>query len=231
MTVPLSVRIAVAPILLLPRLLGWRPYDGFYQGNKFRKYYASCLPVSRRDFETLPVKFGAMAVDLTDLNPYPLTKGDVADAVQASSAIPVLRKPVPVGARALLVDGAMLVNLPVDEARVLGADLVIAVPVSERLEQMPKESFRRIGSVARRMEQLFLSASDAVELGHADFVIHPNTDGISVLSTKSKDAVRAIQSGETAANAALPALAKKFADFGIVLPARLDQSPNEEQRQ
>ena len=67
-----------------------------------------------------------MTVNLTDLKPYPVTTGDVATAVQASSAIPVLRKPVPIGDEAVLVDGAMLVNLPVDEAKALGADIVIA---------------------------------------------------------------------------------------------------------
>ncbi len=224
MTVPLSARLIAAPILLIPRLFGSRPYDGFYKGNKFRKYYRSCLPENRRSFADLKLKFGVMTVNLTDLKPYPVTTGDVATAVQASSAIPVLRKPVPIGDEALLVDGAMLVNLPVDEAKALGADIVIAVPVSERLDPSARDNFRHIGSVARRMEQLFLSASDAAELAHADFVIHPRTDGINILSTKSKDAIKAIQAGEQAARAALPELKRKLAAAGVELktpPERL----------
>ncbi|MBP6593359.1 MAG: patatin-like phospholipase family protein, partial [Candidatus Obscuribacter sp.] len=38
MTVPLKLRLAVAPVMLLPRLLGSKSYDGLYKGNKFRKY-------------------------------------------------------------------------------------------------------------------------------------------------------------------------------------------------
>jgi hypothetical protein len=36
MTVSLPVRILLEPILFTPRLLGAKPYDGLYKGNKFR---------------------------------------------------------------------------------------------------------------------------------------------------------------------------------------------------
>lgn len=212
LTVPIAVRLVATPIFLVPRLFGWRPYDGFYFGNKFRKYLESCLPEDSRDFEHLQKPFTAVAVDLTTCEPFPLSTGNVARAVQASSAIPILRRPVPYGDKALLVDGAFRENLPVDEARKLGADFVIAVPVSERIDSVGRESFRKIGSVARRMEQLFLSTADAQDLDHADVVVHPHTDGIPILSTKRSDALKAIKAGEDAAIAALPAIRRKLAE-------------------
>ncbi len=212
LTVPIAVRVVATPLFLIPRLFGWRPYDGFYFGNKFRKYIEKCLPPDRQNFEQLKTPFTAVAVDITTCEPFPLTQGSVARAVQASSAIPILRRPVPYGDKALLVDGAFRENLPVDQVRKLGANIVIAVPVSERIDEIQRDNFRKVGSVARRMEQMFLSTADAQDLDHADIIIHPHTDGIPILSTNSKDAVKAIKAGEEAANDALPYIRQKLAE-------------------
>ena len=212
MTVPLIVSVAARPIFLLPRLIGIRPYDGFYFGNKFRNYYKSCLPKDKQNIEDLNIPFKAMTTNLMTGEPYPLDHGDLARAVQASSAIPVLRRPVPFE-DVLLVDGAVLINVPVDEARSMGADFIIAVPVNERLNFEKRNYFRRLGSVARRIEKIFLAKTDMPQLNRADIVIHPQTDGIDILSTSPKDAGRAIDAGEEAARAAMPAIKEKLADW------------------
>jgi NTE family protein len=221
MTVPLIVSVAARPIFLLPRLIGIRPYDGFYFGNKFRNYYKSCLPKGKQNIEDLNIPFRAMTVNLMTGEPYPLDHGDLARAVQASSAIPILRRPVPVE-DVLLVDGAVLINVPVDEARAMGADFIIAVPVNERLNFEQRNYFRRIGSVAKRIEKIFLAKTDLPQLNRADVIIHPQTDGIDILSTSPEDAGRAIEAGEEAARAAMPAIKAKLADWhaGKSSPAR-----------
>jgi hypothetical protein len=94
----------------------------------------------------------------------------------------------------------------------MGADIVIAVPVNERLEKVPGRTFRRVGSVARRVEQIFLARNDAPQLERADVVVHPLTDGIVVTSTSSKDAIKAIKAGEEATILALPLLRQKIAE-------------------
>jgi NTE family protein len=217
MTVPLIVSVAARPIFLLPRLIGIRPYDGFYFGNKFRNFYKSCLPKDKQNIEDLNIPFKAMTVNLMTGEPYPLDHGDLARAVQASSAIPVLRRPVPFE-DVLLVDGAVLINVPVDEARSMGADFIIAVPVNERLNLEQRNYFRRLGSVARRIEKIFLAKTDLPQLSRADIVIHPQTDGIDILSTSPKDADRAIDAGEEAAKAAMPAIKAKLADWHAPSP-------------
>jgi NTE family protein len=217
MTVPLLVSVAARPVFLLPRLIGIRPYDGFYFGNKFRNFYKSCLPKDKQNIEDLNIPFKAMTVNLMTGEPYPLDHGDLARAVQASSAIPVLRRPVPFE-DVLLVDGAVLINVPVDEARSMGADFIIAVPVNERLNLEKRNYFRRLGSVARRIEKIFLAKTDLPQLSRADIVIHPQTDGIDILSTSPKDADRAIDAGEEAAKAAMPAIKAKLADWHAPSP-------------
>jgi NTE family protein len=214
MTVPVFISVAARPFFLMPRLVGWKPFDGFYFGNKFRNYYKSCLPPGRRDIEDLKLPFCAMTTNLRDGEPFPITHGDLSRAVQASSAIPVLRRAVRIDDQ-VLVDGCVVINVPVDEARKMGADIVIAVPVNERLERVPVDTFRHVGSVARRIEQIFLARTDAPQLARADVVIHPVTDGIDVVSTNPKDAIRSIQSGIDAANQAMPEIKRHLDEWSI----------------
>lgn len=74
------------------------------------------------------------------------------------------------------------------------------------------------------MEQVFLSRIDAPQLARADVVIHPHTDGIDVVSTSGKDAMRAIKAGEEAATAAIPEIRKKLQELEAKQSAR-KQSP------
>ncbi len=212
LTVPVAVAVLARPLFLVPRLVGWRPYDGFYFGNRFRHYYRSLLPMDHRRIENLVIPFHAMCTNLRDGQPYPIDHGDLARAVQASSAIPVLRRPVPFY-DAVLCDGAVTINLPVDEAKKMGADIIIAVPVNEPLQTVPGDTFRKVGSVARRLEQIFLSQGDDIQLSHADVVIRAHTEGVGVLSTNPKDGVRAIKAGEEATTEAIPEIKKKIDEW------------------
>jgi NTE family protein len=106
-------------------------------------------------------------------------------------------------------------NIPVDVAHAMGADIVIAVDVDERFSALPLESFKPIGSVAKRILTLQLASSDAAQLEKADFVIHPNVDGIGLISTKVKDAMQAIDAGEKAAWAVIPDIKARFKQLGM----------------
>ncbi len=216
MTVPLSVRMVVAPIMVVPRALGHHAYDGLYKGGKFRKYLDAALPEFEQNIEDLKIPFAAVALDVVDGKPYRLTKGNLGYAMQASSAVPGLRKPVQIGEQ-LFVDGGVVENVPVDEARALGGDIVIAVDVDERFDPVPLDTFRAMGSMAKRMVALQLANVDAPQLKRADIVIHPMVDGIGLISTKADDAKRAMAAGEKAAEEAIPAIKAKLAEVGIAL--------------
>jgi NTE family protein len=84
-----------------------------------------------RPIETWPRRFGAVATDLANGHRRILMSGDGALAVQASSAMPVMHPPVAIGG-ARLADGALVEPVPIDTARALGADYVIAVDVAYR---------------------------------------------------------------------------------------------------
>lgn len=82
-------------------------------------------------FSDLKLPFAAVATDLLTGNPVVLTKGPVAPAVHASSAVPGLVVPVLIDGQ-LLSDGGVSDNLPVRTTRALGAEYVIACNILGR---------------------------------------------------------------------------------------------------
>jgi NTE family protein len=219
MAVPLPFRIAVAPILLIPRAFGANQYDGLYNGNSFRKYLIADVAVHDQQIENLKPTFASVSLNIVDGKPYMIRKGSLGYAMQASCAVPSLRKPIEIEGR-LFCDGGVVCNLPVKQCRQLGADFVIAVNVDEPFDTHAALSkFRKAGSMTDRMLTWGLHDLDEPQVMMADVHIHPDTTGISLISTSKKDARRAVKSGEEAAIAALPSLKKKLAEIGIVFGA------------
>ena len=75
---------------------------------------------ARGNFDSLPIPFRAVATDVATRRAVVLSKGDLALAVRASAAIPVVLRPVQIG-KQWLVDGGIAENAPVKVARALGA--------------------------------------------------------------------------------------------------------------
>ena len=220
LTVPLKLRFLIIPLFYTPRLVGIEPYDGLYRGKRFATYLNKQVPETERNIEDLKVPFGAVAVNLIDGKTVTLAKGNLGKALQASAAIPALRKPVKLSDgvnksiyEGLYVDGGVLVNVPVSETKNLGADIVIAINVDESLGPVEEKDFRKIGSVSHRVITLHFKKVDADQLSKADYVIRPNVDGIGLVSTKTSDAKRAIESGEMAARSAIPAIRELIENY------------------
>lgn len=77
-------------------------------------------------FDSLPIRFRAVATDIETGHMRVLESGSLAAALRASISIPGLFAPVQIGDM-VLVDGGLSRNLPVDVARQMGVDVVIAV--------------------------------------------------------------------------------------------------------
>ncbi len=87
------------------------------------------LPVRLVDrFDELPIRFRAVATDMETGQAVELDSGDLAMALRSSMSVPGVFAPVEHQGR-ILGDGGLVNNLPVDLARRLGADIVIAVNV------------------------------------------------------------------------------------------------------
>jgi NTE family protein len=84
------------------------------------------------EFDALPIPFRAVATDMESGRAVVLASGDLALALRASMSIPGLFAPTEVQGR-LLGDGGLVNNLPVEVARQMGVDIVIAVNVGTPL--------------------------------------------------------------------------------------------------
>ena len=120
-----------------------------------------------RPIETWPRRFGAVATNLANGHRRLLMSGNGAIAVQASSAVPGLYSPVTVGAEKL-GDGALVEPVPVDAARALGAEYVIAVDVGFRPYE---EAASGITGWAFQAMQIMLNALGERQLRDADFTL------------------------------------------------------------
>jgi NTE family protein len=169
---------------------------GLVQGLALQDYVNA--QVGKRPIERMRKPFAAVATQLETGQRTVFIRGNTGQAVRASSSVPGVFEPVTIG-RFQYVDGGVVSPVPVDAARELGADFVIAVDISS------KASGRRPDGMLGIVNQSIAIMGQRLgeqELARADVVIRPN-----VLDYGSADFTRrnqAILEGEKAALAALP---------------------------
>ena len=127
-----------------------------------------------RPIESWPRRFGAVATNVADGTRRLLTTGDGALAVQASTATPVIFRPVKVG-NEQLVDGALVEPNPVQSARDLGAEFVIGVDVAYRPYE---ETADGMSGLAFQSLHILVNALGARQLQAADVAIRLDVHGI-----------------------------------------------------
>ena len=183
-------------------------YAGLYNDHRLHHFVDQVISKNDGSIE-LNVPLHIIAVDLISGLPVVIKSGDVGLAVQASTAIPTLRQPIPINDQ-LLVDGGVLKNVPVDEAKKMGSDIVIAVDVDAKLEQRSQNDFRTFQGVITRVISLGLKAQSEHILDKADIVISPNLTGVSILDLDPKSLAKAIKAGEEETEKMLPKIKKKI---------------------
>jgi len=85
-----------------------------------------------RKFDELPIQFRAVATNLVTGTEVVFSEGDLASVMRASMSVPGAVAPAEYN-DTMLVDGMLTRNLPVESARALGADIIIAVNVGTPL--------------------------------------------------------------------------------------------------
>jgi len=86
------------------------------------------------DFDKLPIPFRAIATNIRNGQKVVLKSGRLGEAIYASSAIPGGFQPININGIDL-VDGGLSANLPIEVAKEMGADIIIAVDVSEHFKK------------------------------------------------------------------------------------------------
>jgi len=171
---------------------------GVLRGEALARFVAA--QVRGQQIQDLPLPLGVVATDLQSGQGVLFQRGDVATAVRASSAVPAVFQPVSIGGRDY-VDGGLVSPVPVSQAQKMGAELVIAVDISNDPEsQVTQDTLQ----VLLQTFTIMGKSINAFELRSADLVIRPQQKGMASASFASRQA--AIQAGRQAMTAQLPQL-------------------------
>lgn len=151
------------------------------------------------DFDSLPIPFRAMACDVNTGQSAVLAKGNLALAMRASMAIPGVFKPVRADSM-LMLDGGLVNNLPVDVARAMGADLVIAIDLTQNKHPdfVPKKIRKFMGKGLKWLRQRPDFVNYNRNRKDADLCINPKLKGYGVTSFKTADIRAMIELGHKA---------------------------------
>jgi NTE family protein len=178
-----------------------------------------------KTFADLQLPFGVTATDMETGQMVLINSGPVLEAVEASIALPFVARPVRVGERSY-VDGGLMNTAPVEVARAMGADRVIAVclgynysaPPFLRRRAWTKPLLERLGRQSRPTRGRFV---DQVRFGcrfyaasydppypvqDADIAIWPELGTLSANSMVG--AQFCLEQGYRAAREALPEIAR-----------------------
>jgi NTE family protein len=181
------------------------------------------------DFDELPIPFRAVASDLESGEAVVIGQGDLALAIRASMTVPGVLAPVERDGR-LLVDGGIVGNLPINVARDMDVDIIIAVDV-----EFPLYKGDELDSVLAISEQMLtiLIHNETLRqidtLGEDDILIRPELG--TYASGDFGHIVDTIEPGRSAALAVadqLRGIALDDADYAAHVAARTAPAPADE---
>jgi len=151
-----------------------------------------------KTFADLKMPFACVATDLDTGEEVVYQAGALREAVQASMSIPGFLPPVHYRGRRL-VDGAVLAPVPIQACRNMGADIVIAVDVSQGLNGVAETE--NVVDIIFRANTITNRALTNTLLEHAEVVIHPNVGHVHWAEFRDLRAL--VAEGERAAQARL----------------------------
>lgn len=185
---------------------------GIIGGAKYLRFLEKYI--GNTEIEDLTIKFTAVCTDLIDGKIVELNTGRLSTAIRASSSIPVVFQPVTVGGRTL-VDGANVMPIPVQTAREMGADIIVAVNLYEnifpfRMEYLKRQKLTPI-TVSRIAYQMLLYTLAKNNCREADFVISPKIwEGNFDIFKKFVNNHATVEDGEEAARQVIPEIKKQL---------------------
>ncbi|HCZ17492.1 MAG TPA: esterase [Candidatus Accumulibacter sp.] len=182
------------------------PDRGVLKGESLQQFVNEA--VGQRPLEALKKPFGAVATDLRSGESIVFRTGNTGMAVRASATVPGVFQPVRIGGREY-VDGGLSSLIPVQAARQMGADVVIAVDISAVPGNQPVRSTFDI------LMQTFTIMGQSLaryELKEADVVIRPQVGAVG--STEFQARHDAILEGERSAQAAVPRIREALRKAG-----------------
>lgn len=169
---------------------------GLAKGDKLEAFVKGKVPVE--NIEQLKLPFAAVATDLNWGTKVVLDRGSLARAVRASSAIPGVFQPVSHMGK-ILVDGGVVDNIPISVARAKGADIVVAVDISENVGNT---NITNLVDVMLQAANIMFALNVEHSKRDADVLVSPKVGDVGMLDFGQKK--RCMQAGIDAGRAAVP---------------------------
>ncbi len=146
------------------------------------------------DFNRFPIPFRCIATDIETVEPVVLKEGFLPDALRASMAIPSVFTPVELNGR-LLVDGGVVRNLPAQDVKEMGADIIIGIDVTADLKK--KDEISSAFEILDQASTYPIAISNARQRKLCDILISPEVKDYNAFSFSAADTL--IRLGEAAA--------------------------------
>lgn len=135
-----------------------------------------------KSFNELTIPYRAVAADLETGEQVILSHGDLGSAMQASMSLPGVLRPIERDGR-VLVDGGIANNLPINVAKNMGVDIVIAVDIGAPALTRDEinSSFEVLGQLSNFLTKSNQARARAM-IQDRDLLIQPDLEGIGLLS-------------------------------------------------
>lgn len=156
------------------------------------------------NIEDLKKPFSAIATVLETNEELVINKGNVAQALCASSCYPPFFKPVIVDNQRL-VDGAFTNSVPADVVKKMGADIVIGIDLSDH-EAKPSALSKLFPTFESKVKEPWKKGYQ-----FSDVMLHPNLSGYTSLSFQGGSKMFDI--GYECATLAMPEIKNKIKNF------------------
>lgn len=165
--------------------------NGLFDDQKVNAYLRILLAkkMENLDFDSLPIPFRAIGTNFRTGEKIVFSSGYLFEALRGSMSFPVAFPPLVTVNGTYVIDGGMVDNLPVEEARKLGSDIVIAIDVNEDVSIQGGESANldNLSGVILHYSVISTQYVAKKEQAKADFLFFPKTNDIGVFSFSKVD--------------------------------------------
>ena len=177
---------------------------GMLRGDALARYVRR--EVNGKLIEQMPLPLGILATDLGNGEGVLFRRGDAAQAVRASSAVPGVFQPVTIAGRDY-VDGGLVAPVPVNQARSMGAEVIVAVDISSDPQGNDANGWLKVllqttAIMGQSINRQALQAGDVI-------AVRPALSGVGSADFAARQ--RSIEAGRAAMLAALPRLKAELA--------------------
>lgn len=139
------------------------------------------------DFSDFQTPFLCIATDISNGQSVILDKGNLAEAMRASMAIPTVITPITIDGK-LLVDGGLVNNFPAKELAERGCEIIIGIDVQNPIDYKISD-LNSITAILDRSAGFYREALNDTASKYVDYYMHPDITGYGVGSFTDYDSI------------------------------------------